>query len=200
LKIITLFFYLIIQTWCVQASQISADTNAISNESTSAQNISFDDLTIIVFSCDKYQELWAPFFEMFFKRWPSLKTTNSQVPIYLVTNALKHDDPRIISINNQNEKSWSDNALAVLAAVKTKYVLILLEDYFFTRLDEKRLGDIFNFMKSQDVAYCQIACGTDMETRYKAEVYPGIAEKDRYELWRTSLNACFGAQKTWLTH
>ena len=191
MKIITLFFYLIIHTWYVEASQISTDTNTVSNEIISTENIPFEDLSIVVFSCDKYQELWAPFFEMLFKSWPSLKTTNAQVPIYLVTNALKHDDSRIININNQNEKSWSDNALAVLAAVKTKYVLVLLEDYFFTRFDEKRLHDIFNFMKSQDVAYCQIGYnGTDIAIRKKAEVFPGVAEKDRYELWRTSLYAC----------
>ena len=195
MKIITLFFYLIIHTWYVEASQISTDTNTVSNEIISTQNISFDDLTIVVFSCDKYQELWAPFFEMLFISWPSLKTTNSNVPIYLVTNALQYNDPRITNIKNENEKSWSDNALAVLAAVKTKYVLILLEDYFFTSFDEKRLHEIFNYMKSQDAAYCQISCGTDVGERKRSKTCPGVAEKDRYESWRTSLNACIWRTK-----
>lgn len=162
----------------------------------SAPQVYFEDLSIVVFSCDKYQELWAPFFELLFKNWPSLKTSNAQVPIYLVANAQKYDDPRVTTINIQNEKSWSDNALTVLASVKTQYVLIVLEDYFFTRINEKRLLDIFNFMKSTDVAYCQIAYnGTDVSIRKKAEVFPGVAEKDRYELWRTSLQSCIWRTK-----
>ena len=168
---------------------------SVTSETPIIQN-SFEDLSIVVFSCDKYQELWAPFFELFFKQWPSLKTSNSQIPIYLVANSKKYDDPRVTTVNIQNEKSWSDNALTVLESVKTKYVLIVLEDYFFTRIDEKRLHEIFNFMKSEDVSYCQIGYnGTDIAVRKKAEVFPGVAEKDRFELWRTSLYSCIWRTK-----
>lgn len=156
----------------------------------------FNDLSIIVFSCDKYQELWKPFFEMLFKNWPSLKKQNTHVPIFLVANKQKYPDSRITMVNIENEKSWSDNALTALASVKTKYVMIILEDYFFTRIDEKRLCEIFNFMKSQKAAYCQIAYnGTDVAIRKKAEVFPGVAEKDKHELWRTSLFACIWCTK-----
>ncbi len=203
MKVLSVFFYLLIQVCFAQdaaaSSQIPAPDMHLSNlvqKETSAAHVSFEDLSIVVFSCDKYQELWAPFFELLFKNWPSLKTSNAQVPIYLVANAQKYDDHRVTMINIQNEKSWSDNALTVLAAVKTKYVLIVLEDYFFTRIDEKRLLEVFNFMKSTDIAYCQIAYnGTDVAIRKKAEVFPGVAQKDRYELWRTSLQSCIWRTK-----
>ncbi len=194
MKIISIFFYLIIQACYVEASQITP--NVSTNEIALSEGVPFDDLSIIVFSCDKYQELWSPFFEMLFKSWPSLKTTNAQIPIYLVANAKKYDDPRVITVNNKNEKSWSDNALAVLASVKTKYVWIILEDYFFTRIDEKRLLEIFNFVKSEDVAYCQVAYDhVDKLVRKNHEVHSGIAEKDRYEPWRTSLFPCIWRTK-----
>jgi hypothetical protein len=196
LKIFTIFFCLFIHV-CFAPDTSS---NSPAPNEASATNHVFEDLSIIVFSCDKYQELWAPFFELFFKQWPSLKTSNQQIPIYLVTNSKTYDDPRITMVNIKHEKSWSDNALTVLAAVKTKYVLIILEDYFFTRIDEKRLHEIFNFMKSEDVSYCQIGYnGTDIAIRKKAEVFPGVAEKDRYEPWRTSLYSCIWRTKD-MTH
>lgn len=186
MKIVTILFFL-----CFHACFSQNHSHASTHDSHV-----FDDLSIVVFSCDKYQELWKPFFEMLFKNWPSLQNKNAHVPIYLVANSQKYDDPRIITINIQNEKSWSDNALTVLEGVKTKYVMVILEDYFFTRIDTKRLYEIFEFMKSQDIAYCQIADnGTDIAIRKKAEVFPGVAEKDRYELWRTSLFACIWRTK-----
>ncbi|MCE2717030.1 MAG: hypothetical protein ACK4V2_03850 [Pseudomonadota bacterium] len=189
MKTAVVFFFL-----CIQACFAQNSSHQSSSQNNDTQI--FSDLSIVVFSCDKYQELWKPFFEMLFKSWPSLKTKNAHVPIYLVANSQKYNDPRITTVNIENEKSWSDNALTVLAQVKTKYVLILLEDYFFTRIDTKRLHDVFNFMKSHDVAYCQIAYnGTDIAIRKKAEVFPGVAEKDRYELWRTSLFACIWRTK-----
>lgn len=191
LKITCLFFYLACQFCFAQSVQTPSSATQSHEE-----HPAFHDLSILVFSCDKYQELWTPFFEMLFKSWPSLKTSNAHVPIYLVANSQKYNDPRITTINIQNEKSWSDNAITALANVKTKYVMIILEDYFFTRLDEKRLHDVFSFMKSHDTAYCQIAYnGTDIAIRKKAEVFPGVAEKDRYELWRTSLFACIWRTK-----
>lgn len=193
MKILIIFFHFFIHVCFAQDTQIFSSAPP---SETSVTHDSFEDLSIVVFSCDKYQELWTPFFELLFKNWSSLKTSNAQVPIYLVANSQKYDDPRVTTINIQNEKSWSDNALTVLASVKTKYVLIVLEDYFFTRIDEKRLLNVFNFIKSTDVAYCQIAYnGTDVAIRKKTEVFPGVAEKDRYELWRTSLQSCIWRTK-----
>jgi hypothetical protein len=182
MKFISVFLYFVIQSCFAQETQ--------------TKEPHFEDISIVVFSCDKYQELWQPFFDMLFKQWPSLKTTNSQVPIYLVANSKKYEDTRITMVNIQNETSWSDNALTVLALVKTKYVLVLLEDYFFTRIDTKRLHEVIEFMKSEDVAYCQIGYnGTDINIRKKSEVFPGVAEKHRFELWRTSLYACIWRTK-----
>lgn len=162
------------------------------------QPTSFEDLSIIVFSCDKYQELWNGFFGLLFKKWPSLKGANSYVPIYLVSNSKQFDDPRVITIKNENEKSWSDNALNVLSQIKTKYILVFLDDYFITNIDEQRLYQVFSFMKRDDVAYCQISVdndGLDKSVRKKTEVAPGIAEKGRFEQYRTAIQACIWRTK-----
>lgn len=149
----------------------------------------FSDLTIIVTSCDKYSNLWNPFFELLFKNWQGLR--ESKMDILLISNKKQYPDNRITPVMIANEKSWSDNMLQALKKVKTKYVMILLEDYFITKFDEKRLAEVFAFMKSYNAAYVQIACeGLARGRRGKDEVSKGIATREKHEPWRTSLQAC----------
>lgn len=54
----------------------------------------FHDLTIVVNSCDKYNSLWDGFFTLLFNQWPTLKTTNKDVPIILISNTSSYPDPR----------------------------------------------------------------------------------------------------------
>ena len=121
LKILYVTIYLGLNFCFAQNEPVSSQMS-LDSVNTTTKNIPFDDLSIVVFSCDKYQELWGGFFELLFKNWPSLKSTNSYIPIYLVSNSKRFDDPRVVTIKNENEKSWSDNALTVLATIKTKYV------------------------------------------------------------------------------
>ncbi len=41
------------------------------------------ELAILVCSCDKYADVWEPFFKLFFKFWP-----DCPYPIYLLSNYL----------------------------------------------------------------------------------------------------------------
>ena len=79
-----------------------------------AKSHSFDDLAILVVSCDKYSELWDNFFNLMYKNWPSLKDSESNVPIYLIANSKKFSDSRVQTIQIPNEISWSDNVLKAL--------------------------------------------------------------------------------------
>jgi hypothetical protein len=151
----------------------------------------FDDVTIIVQSCDKYEVLWKPFYQLLFKHWPSLLTENKDVPILMITNKKEYKDPRITNIKIENEISWSDNMLTVLQHVKTKFVIILLEDYYITHFDESRLNEIMNIMRHDNIAYVQLSVN---DARYcTGPQYPGIEGvryKGRYDNYAASLQAC----------
>lgn len=130
----------------------------ISFGSTHANGVVFDNLTILVSSCDKYAIFWPPFFTSLFKQWPSLLNENNAVPILLVANSKSYIDPRVKNINIPNETSWSDNMLIALEKVKTKYVLIALDDYWISqRVDERRLYEVFKAMQQEDAAMLQIS-------------------------------------------
>jgi len=151
----------------------------------------FNNLTILVSSCDKYSFLWDSFFKLLFQQWPSLTSTNQHVPILLISNKKSYVDPRVKNIQIYEEKSWSDNILTALKEVKTKYVLILLEDYFITNFNEARFKSIFDTMVADDVAYIQIACPAPHYVN--GGLYPhlsGVHYKGRFDHFRTSLDAC----------
>ena len=87
------------------------------------------EISIIVSSCDKYSELWEPHFTQLFKYWPSLKKENDFIPLLLITNHKRYYDSRVINVVIGEDISWSDNMLKALEMVKTKYVVILLDDF-----------------------------------------------------------------------
>lgn len=165
--------------------------------------INFENITILVPSCDKYQEFWKPFYTLLFKNWPSLKTYNAHIPIVMIGNKKTYDDPRVKMVLTGDDKSWSDNMLMALKEVKTDYVIIILEDYYFDKpVNEKRLEEVFLGMQEAKAAYVQLAC-PDSQKQMIGESYPGLKGiniKPKHGQYRTALQAAIWSKKTleWL--
>ncbi|MDP2193148.1 MAG: hypothetical protein Q8K36_01285 [Alphaproteobacteria bacterium] len=161
----------------------------MSTQHMKAEKIDFSDLTIIVNSCDKYEELWQPFFKLLLKHWPALSDGN--IPIILITNGKQFDHPNVSVFYNKNEKTWSETFMKALEQVKTKYILYLQDDYFMTDINVQRLSDILKIMKQHNAAYVQLY-GTTNEPKKKP--VPGIdnlAYKNKFEEYRAALQAAF---------
>lgn len=146
----------------------------------------YDDLTIVVSSCDKYSALWSGFFQLLGKHWPTIEVKAPAV--VLIANRKSFDAPHVRMVNIPDEKSWSDNMLQALASVRTKFVLFLLEDYFITHVDHGRLQDILTMMRSDPrVAYVQLYYQQMHGAAYKN--HRGIYYKNKHDPYRTSLQA-----------
>jgi hypothetical protein len=78
----------------------------------------------LVESCDKYRDLWRPFFSLFWRYWP-----DCPFPVFLGTNAERFDDPRVTTLNTPAQ-TWSSELRAHLQDIEHPYVLLLLEDFF----------------------------------------------------------------------
>lgn len=59
---------------------------------------------ILIVSCDKYSDLWNPFFKSFFRFWP-----DCPFDIYLLSNYKSIDMPQVNSLLIDEDISWSDN-------------------------------------------------------------------------------------------
>lgn len=106
----------------------------------------WSDLKVTVFSCDLYCDMWPLFFHFFFKLWPDAPT-----PIYLVTNHLSYDDPRVISVKVGTDESWTDGAVKALRQIPSEYICFFLDDFMLTKpIDVPRLEQAFSLLKQQN--------------------------------------------------
>jgi len=83
------------------------------------------DMAILIVSCDKYADLWKPFFALFSRFWPDCPYT-----VYLLSNHQKTDEKGVISILVGEDYSWSDNLIQALPSISEEYVLMVLDDLF----------------------------------------------------------------------
>lgn len=149
----------------------------------------FEDLSIVVSSCDRYSNMWEPFFTSLFKNWPSLTSENSDVPIYLIANEKSYEHSRVTTLNIEGADNWSNNLIAALKKVDTKYVLISLDDYWIDDIiNEKRLSELFGLMQSEKIAMLQLS---DNDPRYhdgKPHPFvPGVVYRDKFSHYKASL-------------
>lgn len=112
--------------------------------------------TVLVNSCDSYEDTWYPFFKLFKKYWPDCK-----YPIVLNTETkqFQYEDLNIKTINvfdkykNKNI-AWGKRLRDVLNRIDSKYILFMLDDFFLMDyVDSKRVDEVINWMEEdKDIA------------------------------------------------
>lgn len=123
-------------------------------ESTSS-NIAF-----IVVSCDKYADLWDPFFHSLRKNWPDCPYS-----VYLVTNHKDYDAPGVKVIKVGDDLSYSDNLEAAISQINEPWAILWLEDIFIARpVNTRRLQDIIAQAQAIPVGYLKLS--TDLPLSY----------------------------------
>jgi len=103
-------------------------------------------LAVLVVSCDKYSDLWEPFFTLFWRFWPDCPFN-----VYLLSNNIDPAMPRVKSLLIGDDISWSDNLRKSLLQLEEEYVFLFIEDLFlydFVDTDEV-LGVIGNAIDNE---------------------------------------------------
>lgn len=84
--------------------------------------------SIIVNSCDGYDDIWKPFFSCFKDNW-----RDCPYPIFLNTEhkSYRHEGLNITSLNLIKDKKieWGERLLDCLARLETEYVIMLFDDF-----------------------------------------------------------------------
>jgi hypothetical protein len=87
--------------------------------------------SILINSCDAYSDVWKPFFRILEKTWPEAKDHL----IYLNTEKESYVDPffdvTVLNCEESEKKAWGQRMIECLERIETKYILVLLEDFFF---------------------------------------------------------------------
>lgn len=82
---------------------------------------------ILILSCDKYSDLWTPFFDLFWKNWPECP-----YPVYLGSNFHTFHHKKVKNILTGKDFDWSTSFKKILQLIPEKYIYVLLEDVFIT--------------------------------------------------------------------
>jgi len=121
---------------------------------------------LLVLSCDRYSELWIPFFKTFEGNWPDCPYDK-----YFITNKQKFEAKSFVNINTITDKSWSDNLLLVIDQYMTKYeyLLLLLDDFFIVeKVNTDKLLDCVKIFQEQNGNYLTLINEPQPNKNYNA--------------------------------
>lgn len=106
-------------------------------------------LTIVICSCDAYEDLWYPYFTLFQKQWK-----DCPYPIVLNTESksYKHEglDIRCLQLYSDGVKGaeWSDRMIETLKRIDTEYILITCDDHFIVSpVNQNEFEEAFQIIK-----------------------------------------------------
>lgn len=109
-----------------------------------------DDLTLIVCSCDSYEDVWFPYFELFKKNWPDFRydiLLNTETKQYC-HNGLEIRCLQLYNGENAKDVPWTDRMIETLKHVESDYVMLTCEDNFIVSpVDNEKFEQAFNIIK-----------------------------------------------------
>lgn len=112
-----------------------------------------DAVAFMVVSCDKYADLWDPFFHCLRKYWP-----DCPYRVYLVTNYMAYDAPGVTALQIGDDRSYADNLRSALSRIEEPWVILWLEDVFVSeRVDTTRFRRIIAQAQAREVGYLKLA-------------------------------------------
>lgn len=104
-------------------------------------------ITLLVNSCDAYSDIWPLFFSAIDEFWPN------HINIVLNSETIKYEERINVQTHvldkSKNNDTWGFRLRETLKDIKTKYVLVLFDDFIMEDyIDEDELLRILNAMES----------------------------------------------------
>lgn len=129
-------------------------------------------VTLLVNSCDAYEDLWIPFFTLLKKYW---NTESIQIILNTETKDFSFEGLEITCVHPPTETQYGARMLHALSQVKTKYVLPLLDDFFLRQpVNCERISEIIHWMEEDpDIVYFN--CDRNgVYANWEVNKYPGF--------------------------
>ncbi len=155
------------------------------------------DITLIVSSCDKYEDCWDPFFALLKKYW------NPAYPIVLNTEAKTYSYPgldiRTLQLYKNGENpEWSERLMATLRQIDSTYILMMLDDFFLEEpVDAKQIEQCRMWMDADPSIACfnfmPILAGQNLPC-----AYPGFEQRPQKGEYRLNCQAALWRRETLL--
>lgn len=142
-----------------------------------------DDTEILVCSFDSYDDVWPAFFTLLFRYWPTCP-----YKINLLANEKSYVDCRVNTLHTRKDVDWSTSFLDALEQLDSKYVVVMMEDYFLTRsVDTHRVEGLMQVMRSMNAACIHLF--PDPVPARALSSHPGVGYVDPGQAFRVNLQA-----------
>lgn len=103
---------------------------------------------ILIASCDKYSDLWAPFFHCFWRNWP-----DCPYPVYLGSNERVWSGQRVTTLAIGRDETWSANLRKYVARIGAERIIVFLDDFFIqVPVDTERVRRLVALAYEHEVA------------------------------------------------
>lgn len=115
-----------------------------------------NNVTILVNSCDKYEDAWEPFFKLLKIHWPECE--NYKIVLNTETKVYNCDFINVETICGGKNISWSKRLKNVLKEIDSEIVLCILEDFFLQeRVNHKVFLEALELMcNDKDIGYINL--------------------------------------------
>lgn len=147
-----------------------------------------DKVTCLIFSCDKFSDLWDGNIKLFDENWP-----DRDFDTYIVTD--KPTDRKIPGVGiiaAGADMEWSDRLKYALHFVKTDYVFVTLDDYFLIKkVDNQRMEDYLSLLEDGGYDYLRFYPRPKRATRDELAGHKGIYNVDNSCNYSVNLYSCF---------
>ena len=131
------------------------------------------DFGVLILSCDKFSDLWNPFFQLFRKNWK-----DCPYPIYLGSNTVSFQDNHISTILSGEDRDWSSSFKTILQQIPHPYLLVWLEDFFITStVDSQKIAKYVGFMQEHKARHVQPKSQVKPDSWFREDI--GVYEKGR---------------------
>lgn len=126
------------------------------------------DLSILIIGFDGYKDVWDIDIYLLNKYWQNRPKT------YLASSILKPQYRGVEIISAGEGSEWSKKAYNALKEINTKYVLLLLEDFFISSLvDNSKVLEALQLIKDNDIKFYQVLVQLYKSTWEKGAPFQG---------------------------
>jgi len=109
---------------------------------------------VLVVSCDKYADMWEPFFHFFRLFW-----RDCPYKVYLSTNVMNPEIENVTVLDCGFSSDWSSELSAAIKRIPEKNIILFLEDYFIReKVDNAELKSYLDYFEVSGAAYMKLGC------------------------------------------
>lgn len=147
--------------------------------------------SVLVSSCDAYEDLWFPFFTILKKQWLELKDYN--IVLNTESKIYQHEGLNIkcFSLYDKGKRiPWGKRLIETLQRIDSKYIIFLLDDFFVTDIvDQTIIDKCVDYLEQKDKIATFGFVPSSNISRKKSNEFTGFELRNRTEKWRINTQA-----------